>query len=142
MLIRKFAQDDIDSVLKIWLGASIKSHDFVPAQFWEDKIEMMRKTYLPSSETFVCEENDQILGFYSLVDNNLAAIFVDVELQGVGIGKKMLEDAKDKRLEINLSVYKKNKKSLYFYLRNDFKIIQEQMDVNTNEIEILMNWKK
>ena len=39
------------------------------------------------------------------------------------------------------SVYKKNKNAIKFYEKNNFIIISENIDKNTNEIEYTMNWK-
>jgi putative acetyltransferase len=86
-MIRKSGGSDIDSVLDIWLPASIKAHDFVEASFWESQVENMRNIYIPASETYVFENKSKVVGFYSLNENNLAAIFVSPEFQGKGIGK-------------------------------------------------------
>ncbi|MDC7232229.1 MAG: GNAT family N-acetyltransferase, partial [Spirochaetales bacterium] len=50
----------------------------------------MRTLYIPASETFVFEQNSDVVGFYSLHEDRLAAIFVLPELQGQGIGKQLL----------------------------------------------------
>lgn len=54
-MIRKYNENDIDTVLTIWLDASIKAHDFVEAGFWQSQVENMRNIYLPASETWVYE---------------------------------------------------------------------------------------
>jgi len=42
-MIREFKQSDIDSIIDIWLNASIKAHDFIKKDFWESKTNEMRK---------------------------------------------------------------------------------------------------
>ena len=37
-MIRKFEKPDIDPVIKIWLEASIKAHNFVDSEFWKSNL--------------------------------------------------------------------------------------------------------
>ncbi|NMV23502.1 GNAT family N-acetyltransferase, partial [Vibrio parahaemolyticus] len=46
-MIRKYNENDMDSVLEIWLNASVKAHDFISAEFWESQLENMRNIYIP-----------------------------------------------------------------------------------------------
>ena len=100
----------------------------------------MRELYLPGSETYVYEENVNIKGFFSLVEENLAAIFVSPDSQGRGIGKKLIAKAKELQPVLKLTVYKKNRKSVDFYKKRGFKIIKEQTDEHTSEIEFVMTF--
>jgi len=43
--------------------------------------------------------------------------------------------------ELYLNVYKKNKRAVKFYIREGFFIDGEQIDINTNETELVMRWK-
>ncbi|MCP3925612.1 MAG: hypothetical protein GY714_23845 [Desulfobacterales bacterium] len=44
-MIRKYDKSDIDSLLNIWLVASIKAHDFVNADFCKSKVDDMDFIY-------------------------------------------------------------------------------------------------
>ncbi len=131
----------MEQVLKIWLEASVKAHDFIKREFWEAKLDDMRNLYLPASETYVYAEKGEIKGFFSLVDETLAAIFVAPASQGRGIGKKLIAKAKELRSSLNLTVYSKNTKSINFYKRCGFDIIRKQTDENTGEFEYLMAYQ-
>jgi len=139
-MIREYNEKDVESVLSIWLEASVKAHDFISADFWESKIDDMRNIYIPASETFVFEENSKVLGFYALYKSSLAAIFVLPENQSKGIGKKLIEHAKTQRGHLELSVYKENQASFNFYVSQGFKVISEQPDEHTGHMEISMSW--
>ncbi len=139
-MIRKFDGSDIGPVLDIWLSASIKAHDFVDASFWESQVENMRNIYIPASETYVFESNSKVVGFYSLNENNLAAIFVSPEFQGKGIGKQLMLHAKKQRVRLILSVYKENKASCQFYLSQGFSVVSEQTDEHTGHQEYTMSF--
>ncbi len=129
----------MEAVLAIWLEASIKSHDFVEAQFWKSHVDDMRSIYIPASETFVYESNAKVVGFYALHEDCLAAIFVIPEYQGQGIGKALLSHARAQRSKLTLSVYKQNEASCQFYLSQGFHIVSEQTDEHTGHLEFIMS---
>ena len=81
-MIRPFTASDMEAVLRIWLDASVRAHDFVPAQFWQEQLPAMRTVYLPFAQVWVYEDAGQVLGFYALVEDQLAAIFVAPQQQG------------------------------------------------------------
>lgn len=56
-MIRKYNKNDLDSVLEIWLNASIKAHDFILAEFWESQVESMRNIYIPSKAVVIVKQD-------------------------------------------------------------------------------------
>ncbi|MFH0226479.1 N-acetyltransferase [Vibrio furnissii] len=138
-MIRKYNENDMNSVLDIWLNASVKAHAFISPEFWESQVENMRNIYIPASETYVYEVESKVVGFYALYENSLAAIFVSPELQGKGIGKQLLSHAKTQRAELSLAVYKENQASYQFYLSQGFKVLSEQLDEHTGHLEYTMS---
>jgi putative acetyltransferase len=139
-MIKKYDGNDIENILSIWLEASIKAHDFVAAEYWKSQVPNIRDIYIPASETYVYIQNSETVGFYSLVKNDLAAIFVSPKNQGQGIGKALLFHAKAQREELTLSVYSENEASYQFYLSQDFTVIEKQTDIHTGHQEYKMRW--
>ncbi|MCH8500628.1 MAG: N-acetyltransferase [Aliidiomarina sp.] len=137
-MIRDYRADDIDHILKIWLSASIKAHDFIESSFWKSKTSEMRDVYIPASETLVYEAGGEVVGFYSLYENNLAAIFVAPGSQGKGVGSLLLDDAKNRRQSLQLTVYKENTLSIEFYKKHGFTLLGEQIDEHTGHPELVM----
>lgn len=138
-MIRKYNSNDLDSVLEVWLEASVKAHDFVSAYFWGSQVESMRNIYIPASEVFVYEIESKTVAFYALYENTLAAIFVFPEFQGKGIGKQLLSHAKAQRAILSLSVYKENQASYQFYLSQGFAVVSEHLDEHTGHLEYTMS---
>jgi putative acetyltransferase len=139
-MIRSFASSDMDNVLDIWLEASAKAHTFVEREFWESKIEHMRKMYIPISETYVFSDNDTVKGFFCLYEDTLAALFVSPDYQGKGIGKQLLNKAKSLRKKLNLLVYQENTRSVEFYRKSGFTTMDERIEKSTGHIELLMEY--
>src|SRR5690606_26245147 len=91
-IIIKAKTQDIDDILEIWFKASVKAHDFIPADYWKNQLLPMRDQYLPLAENYVLKENHTVLGFVSLLksENILAALFIDPEQQGAGYGRRLV----------------------------------------------------
>lgn len=140
-MIRKYTEDDMDTILEIWLSASIQAHGFISAEFWQANLENMRNIYLPASEVYVYELNSDVVGFYALHQNSLAALFVKPKQQGNGIGKQLLTHAKNQRPILTLCVYKENQASYQFYLSQSFRVIAEKKDEHTGYPEYVMSTK-
>lgn len=129
---------DIDIAAAIWLESSIQAHSFIPADYWKSKVEEMKNVWLPSSDTWILKSGNQVIGFYSLVENRLAALFLLPTEQGNGLGRMLLEHAKKRRESLELTVYEKNRKSISFYLKSGFVKKSTRTDIDTGEQEVLM----
>ncbi|GAA0819450.1 GNAT family N-acetyltransferase [Colwellia asteriadis] len=138
-MIREYKETDIESLLDIWLSASKIAHDFIEPTFWDSQVENMRNIYIPASNAFVYEKNSKVVGFYALFKGALSAIFVKPSFQRQGIGKQLLNHAKNQSDTLKLSVYKENTSSYYFYLSQGFVVDCEQIDTHTGHLEYTMS---
>lgn len=137
-MIRKFKETDLNSIMKLWLETNISAHDFIDENYWRGNYDQVRQMILKAT-IYIYEENS-IKGFTGLSGNYIAGIFVESNSQSKGIGKALLDHIKERNKELFLHVYKKNKRAVRFYLREGFVIDNEQIDKNTNEIELVLKW--
>ncbi|HIC8643509.1 N-acetyltransferase [Elizabethkingia meningoseptica] len=143
MLIRKASTTDFDRLTEIWLEASVQAHHFVEPEYWQEKAEDMKNSYLPSSETFVFEDGDGVLlGFVSLVEEHIAAFFIDTEVQRKGVGSQLLLCLQQHYDNLTLNVYSRNTGAIQFYKKYNFTEIEEKREGDTGELEYLMAWKR
>ncbi|MDD3147284.1 MAG: GNAT family N-acetyltransferase [Candidatus Riflebacteria bacterium] len=138
--IRAATSEDVNRMVEIWLQASLKAHNFVSSDFWEQNAIQMRDKYLPAAENYVYCEGTVISGFMSLQKDSLAALFVAPNRQNCGIGRKLLDYAKTLRHNLSLAVYEKNSHSVKFYSHNGFSVIQSQKDPHTGQSELIMQY--
>lgn len=140
-MIRKFEDNDINEVLQIWKSENIKAHKFISKEYWENNYNYV-KEILPTAEVYVYILDGKILGFVGLDNNYIQGIFVNTNNQCNGIGTALLNKVKENRNTLTLSVYKKNINAINFYKKNNFVIVSQNIDKNTNEIEYIMTWDK
>ena len=138
-MIRKLNEADIDKVMDIWMKSTIKAHDFISKEYWQNNYNTVKEVYIPMSETFVYKDAQGIKGFISVINNEfIGALFVDIDFQGNGIGKQLIDYAVSKYGKLQLAVYKENKKSVEFYINRGFKIIEEQINDDSKNVEYIM----
>ena len=142
-MIRPFSENDLDTVMHIWLDTNIKAHSFISKCYWVDNYDVV-KNILPQAEIYVYENDitNQIEGFIGLTSNFVAGLFIKEGVQSNGIGKQLLDHAKGIKLELKLNVYDKNTRAIKFYMREQFVIQSENTDDNTSEKELIMTWKR
>lgn len=139
-MIRDFRNADLESVLDIWLRASIQAHNFIAPEFWRAQLDAMREIYLPGAMSRVFEVNGVVVGFCSVYGDSVAALFVLPEHQGAGIGTQLLTDAKTFKSVLELTVYSSNAPSIRFYENQGFETLNERLDEHTGHLEMVMRW--
>ena len=140
-MIRAFRENDLFVVMQMWLDTNIKAHSFIPQKYWTDNYAVV-KDILPQAEIYIYEDDNtsQIGGFIGLTDNYIEGIFVREAIQSKGIGKQLLNYAKEIKSSLRLNVYQKNTRAITFYQREQFVIRSEIIDDSTNEKEFIMTW--
>lgn len=140
-MIRKFENNDINTVMKIWKNENIKAHKFISKEYWKSNYNFIKEV-LPNAEIYVYINKEKIVGFIGLNDNYIEGVFVDTNNQSIGIGTSLLNKVKENKNHLTLRVYKKNINAINFYKKNGFVITNKNIDESTKEIEYTMIWEK
>ena len=140
-MIRKLRKADIDSVAEIWLDANREAHAFIPASYWERNFASV-KEMLPQAEVYVYETDQGIQGFLGLNGEYIEGIFVSVGAQSRGIGKCLLDCAKDRKPALRLNVYQKNDIGRFILPTRRFQIQRSGLDAATGEPDYEMLWRR
>lgn len=75
-MIRPFAPSDVDQILEAWYESSKVAHPFLSDEFLVAEREKIVHEWMPIVETSVCEHEHRVVGFLSLIGNEVGAIFV------------------------------------------------------------------
>lgn len=140
-MIRKLRKADINRVAEIWLDTNRKAHAFIPVSYWERNFASV-KEMLPQAEVYVYETDKGIQGFLGLNGEYIEGIFVSEGAQSHGIGKSLLDYAKNRKPALRLNAYQKNVRAIRFYQREGFQIQREGLDAATGEPDYEMLWRR
>lgn len=140
-MIRELQKADINQVADIWLDTNVTAHYFISSQYWQNNFELVKELLLQAT-VYVYEKNQEIQGFVGLNDEHIEGIFVSNEMRSHGIGKALLNYAKNKRNKLFLNVYQKNVRAIAFYRREGFEIQHSCFHEATKEKEYVMVWLK
>ena len=140
-MIRNLKNDDIDIVMELWKNSTIEAQNFISDSYWLENYDNVKNNYLPNSDTYVYEEDGEIKGFVSLIENIfIGGLFIRVDSQRKKIGSVILDFLKERNDKLQLTVYDKNVRAMKFYLKSGFKILNTEIDKKTKEKEHLMEW--
>ena len=135
-MIRPYTDEDLGELLEVWYRASLVAHSFLSEEFFETERRQIAEHWLPIAETAVCETEGRVVGFLSLIDNEVGAIFVDPDYQGRGIGRALMDAARDSRPFLELSVFEANCIGRRFYDAYGFELVDRQANEATGEPEL------
>ena len=129
-------------IMDIWLRASRTAHSFIPMAYWEASAPAVEREILPGARTRVFVRDGRALGFLSLIGGDyIGALFVDPDCQGRGIGRALLDDCKEGKDLLTLSVYLENHGAVGFYQSQGFVPLDRRADPATGHEELLMAWR-
>ncbi|MHD0316921.1 N-acetyltransferase [Fusobacterium sp. THCT1E2] len=142
-MIRNLKNEDINTVMELWKTSTMEAQNFIPDSYWLENYDNVKNNYLPNSTTYIYEEDGEIKGFVSLIENIfIGGLFIKVGSQRKGIGNRMLNFLKERYDKLQLAVYDKNTRAMNFYLKSGFKILNTEIDKKTKEKEHLMEWRR
>lgn len=123
-MIRKHKEEDLEEIINIWYQASTLAHPFLDSKFVEKVEKDMRNIYIPNSETWVYVENNSVIGFISMIDNEIGGLFVLPDNHSKGIGTQLVDFISKDHKELEVEVFEKNVIGRAFYDKHCFKLMK------------------
>lgn len=121
MIIRQATHADHPQLLNLWLRSVRATHHFLQASDIEALLPQLRDVYLPAIELWVAvNAEDCPLGFIGLNENHVEMLFIEPDLRGKGIGRALLDDARNSRNQLTVDVNEQNPEAVGFYLHYGF----------------------
>ncbi len=131
-MIRKREEKDNDEIMNIWYKASSLAHPFLEADFVEKVERDLRTIYIPNTETWVYEDNNAVIGFISMLGNEIGGLFVLPDNHAKGIGTQLVNFIKDFHAELEVEVFEKNVIGRAFYEKYGFVQIKKYYHQESN----------
>lgn len=141
-MIREYTEEDIESTIAIWYGASTLAHPFLDSDLVQKIKKDMREIYLPNSKTWVFEENYKVVGFIGMIGNEIGGLFVAPEHHSKGIGTKLVNFVAAFNDDLEVEVFEKNFIGRSFYEKYGFRLMKEFFHEQTGQPVLRLNFKK
>lgn len=130
-VIRPYTDDDLGDVLDAWYRSSVVAHSFLNEGFFDEERERLAEMWLPESDTSVFEVDGRVVGFVSMVGNEVGGIFVNPEYQNQGIGRSLLNHVAATRRYLELEVFEANTIGRRFYSAYGFRVVSKGVESST-----------
>ena len=110
-----------------WAAASAVAHPFLSEEFLASERENIPRLYLPDAETWVYEDDGEVVGFIALIGNEVGAIFVHPSHQGMGVGQRLMNKAKELQEELEVQVFVNSAIGRAFDAKHGLEPVQEKV---------------
>lgn len=141
-MIRKYKATDLTNIIDIWYKTSTIAHPFLENDFVERVQKDMRDIYIPNAETWLYEDEGVVIGFISMLGNEIAGLFVNPNQQTKGIGTQLVNFVAKLHNELEVEVFEKNKIGRPFYDKYGFIFIKKYFDQASNQEVFRLKFKK
>jgi putative acetyltransferase len=139
-VIRKYEQADCDAVIEVWSAASSAATPFLSEEFLAEERERIRTIWLPKAQTWVIESSKNMVGFISLIGNEVGALFVHLDFQGRGLGRALMDHAASMHDELFLDVFEDNFLGRRFYDRYGFTFVHKHIHEPSGHMQIRLSY--
>jgi putative acetyltransferase len=140
-MIRKREEKDNDEIMNVWYEASNLAHPFLEADFVEKVKTDMRNIYIPTTTTFVYEENNEVIGFISMLGNEIGGLFVSPNNHSKGIGTQLVNFVRELHGELEVEVFEKNNIGRSFYEKYGFKEMKRYYHAESKNNMLRLQYK-
>ncbi len=141
-MIRAYEAPDLNQLLDVWYEASCLAHPFLSEEFLDQERDNIQNLYLPMTETWVYLADERVVGFISLLGDEVGAIFVHPMYHGRGIGRQLMDWAAARRDYLELEVFVENPIGRRFYERYGFRQVAEGIHEDTGFPLLRMMYRK
>lgn len=141
-MIRKYKDEDKESLVEIWQEAASIVHSFLPKEFMEKEPDNIRNIYIPNTETWVYELDQRVVGYIAMIENEVGGLFIYPNFQKRGIGKELMDAVAKNFSSLEVEVFEKNAGARMFYEKYGFQFMHSHKHKETGETLYRMSFSK
>ena len=136
--IDKINQTEYQEVVDVWEASVRATHHFLNEADIEYFKPLILNTYLNAVELYCIRDNDKIIGFAGVADQNLEMLFIHPEYIGKNIGKALLDHSINKLNVTKVDVNEQNRQAVGFYKHCGFAVMgRSELDSSGKPYPIL-----
>jgi putative acetyltransferase len=137
-MIRAFQPDDLDDVIRVWLASTIPGQSFLPAAHWRAMEPVVREELMPIADTWVVEDDGEVVAFMSLLDDLIGGLFTHPDHQGEGHGRALVEHARHRFAPVFVEVFEANENAMRFYRNRGFVDHERRVDEESGLPQLIL----
>ncbi|QDU82823.1 putative N-acetyltransferase YjaB [Polystyrenella longa] len=138
--IREYETSDLEDLLNTWENAAYLAHPFLTKEFQDQVRHDIPNVYLPNTQTWVAVYQGKVIGFISMMGNEIGALFVEPEFHGTGAGRLLVGKALELQDELEVEVFEANSIGRNFYHSYGFEPIEEKVHTETGQIALRLKY--
>lgn len=123
LAIRPARSNESETLVDIWLRSVRATHSFVTEPEIATYLPLVRTMFNERETWVLCEASDQPIGFMTLKDNEVDALFLSPDFLRRGGGRMLIDHARRLKGPLTVDVSEENPEALHFYLACGFEII-------------------
>jgi len=132
-MIRTYQDKDFPKIIAIWLEAQTMAHPFLQPDFVKTVKDMMEQHFIPNSKTWVYQNDQTVIGFIAMMQNEIGGLFVMPNEQQRGVGGMLLAYVEKFHEHLEVEVFDKNRIGKPFYFKHGFIQTSQYTHEATNE---------
>ncbi|HSK72214.1 MAG TPA: GNAT family N-acetyltransferase [Pyrinomonadaceae bacterium] len=136
----KYAEETV----QMWRDSKEKALGVKDTHDFADHLNFLKTVLVKENKVFlaIVENADKAVGILVVAGNELNQLYIHNDYQGIGIGTRLLEIAKDSSGgKLRLFTFEVNKGAQTFYEKHGFKVIGRGFENEENLPDILYEWK-
>lgn len=148
---RNVKQDDIkvikydpvyaEDTVRMWRESKERALGKKDIHPFEDHVFFLNHVLNKENEIYIAVDGNKVAGIVAFNESEVNQLYIHIDYQGRGLGKKLLELAKANSIgRLTLYTFEVNKKAQRFYEKNGFKIIGRGYENEENLDDIKYEW--
>ena len=137
-VLRHFEPGDEDELVRVWLAATIPGQDFLSEEYWRSQEPLVREHFIPLADTWIVEQDGELVAFMSILDNMIGGLFTQPDHQGKGYGRVLVEHARTLHEIVRVEVFRANLRATAFYESCGFVEESSKLDDATGLEAVIM----
>lgn len=139
--IRQYEQTDLEAVLDSWDAATRLVHEFMTDDFIAQERCNIAEIYLPNTDTWVADLDGSVIGFIALMGNEVGALFLKPDFHNKGIGRELMNKARELHGNLIVEVFRENTIGRNFYNKYGFEYLSESIHEKTGQKVLRLQYK-
>ena len=140
MSIRQYRPNDLGELMDVWENANRVAHPFLDEAYVAKVKQDIPALYMPNSDTWVATSKKRVIGFISLMGNEIGALFVSPEYHGRGVGTALTDQARRLHGNLEVEVFEANSLGRSFYRHYRFVASSKSLHEPTGETVIHLKY--